>query len=457
MSTQPQYIGRMVAHDSSLGSLIRRLRNEKGLGLKPLARLLNVTHSHLSRVERGETYPSLDLLHRVAKALNLDREELELRAGVLPSDIASIFSNHPHEAALVVRESFASSCTPRPRARTAAGRHEDRNGTVQAAGLALASLPKPAVSTDLGALFQVDCLEFLRALPDNSVDVVFADPPFNLGKDYGPTIPDKRRDDEYIAWSREWLLESARVLSPGGALFVFNLPKWLVYYGTVLNCQGMTFRHWIACRMPKSLPIPGRLSPAHYGLLYYTKGKPRVFNKVYVPIPSCRHCGGDLRDYGGHRKFLNAKGLNLMDVWDASEDVWSEVPASAPHRRGYWREADEIWDDIPPVRHSKYKLRGANELAPVMLERIVAFSSGFGDLVVDPFAGTGTTLYAAEKLGRRWLGSELGDVEAARRRMNDLRSGERSSWESARGHSKKYRHGRALHGDQLTLGTAGSD
>ncbi len=276
-------------------------------------------------------------------------------------------------------------------------------------------------------------MALLRSLPDESADLVFADPPFNLGKDYGKGIGDRRKDDDYLTWSREWLLESTRVLKPGGALFVFNLPKWLIHYGAVLGYHGMQFRHWIACRMPKSLPIPGRLSPAHYGLLYYTKGKPRAFNKVYTPIPACRHCGGDIRDYGGHRKYLNVKGLNLMDVWDAPEDVWDNVLDNGASNRLQWREADEIWDDIPPVRHSKYKLRSANELAPVMLERVVAFASNKDDVVVDPFAGTGTTLYAAERLGRRWIGGDIADLRPATKRLKDLLAGETSSWESARG------------------------
>ena len=404
-----------------VGARIRELRHAKGMGLKPLAREVGVTHAHLSRVERGEVQPSLDLLSRLAQALHVESEELSLQAGSLPSDIATIFADHPREAAMVVRETFTPYAVTPVKSREKSPKTE------------LSSLPKPVHRTALGNLYRADCLVLLRSLSSDSVDLVFADPPFNLGKDYGRGISDKRKDDDYLTWSRDWLLESARVLTPGGALFVFNLPKWLIHYGAVLGYHGMQFRHWIACRMPKSLPIPGRLSPAHYGLLYYTKGKPRVFNKVYTPVPACRHCGGDIRDYGGHRKYLNAKGLNLMDVWDAPEDVWEDVEDGGTSKRTQWREADEIWDDIPPVRHSKYKLRNANELAPVMLERVVAFASNPGDLVVDPFAGTGTTLYAAEKLGRRWIGADIGDLRPATKRLEDLRAGESAAWESARG------------------------
>lgn len=288
----------------------------------------------------------------------------------------------------------------------------------------------------LGQLYHGDCLPWLRAIRSESVDMVFADPPFNLGKDYGKGISDELASTHYLAWSREWLEECTRVLRPGGALFVFNLPQWLIEYGAFLNQQGLSFRHWIAMRMPKAFPRGQRMSPAHYGCLYYTKGSPKTFNRIYVPIPTCRHCNGEIRDYGGHRKALNEKGLNLMDVFDAPEEVWED--AAAPQPRGVgWTPAEEIWDDIPPVRQGRYKLRGANELAPLMLERLVAMATVEADIVLDPFGGSGTTFYAAEKLRRRWLGIELGDTAPAIRRLKDLAVGIQADWETARGPKQK--------------------
>ncbi len=297
-----------------------------------------------------------------------------------------------------------------------------------------------------GALYHGDCLELLRSLPDSSVDMVFADPPFNLGKRYGEGISDQLRADEYLMWSKSWLAESVRVLAPGGALFVFNLPRWLVEYGAFLNQNGMTFRHWIAMRMPKAYPRGQRLSPAHYGCLYYTKGEPKTFNRIYVPVQTCRHCGKEIRDYGGHRKALNDRGINLMDVIDAPADVWVDAPDVLPRGQA-WTEGDDIWDDIPPVRHSKYKTRGANELAPLMMERLIGLATNRGDLVVDPFGGSGTTYYAAERLERRWLGTEIGDVSAAIRRLSDLAEGVDVRWERARGAARK----RTVAKDQLGL------
>jgi len=150
-----------------------------------------------------------------------------------------------------------------------------------------------------------------------------------------------------------------------------NLPKWLIEFGHYLNSlPSMTLKHWIAVDKAHSLPIPNRLSPSHYGLLYYIKGeKPRAFNRdlVRTALQTCRHCGKDVKDYGGHKKYLNPKGLNLTDVWD----------------------------DVPPVRHRKYKNRPANELAPIVLERVILLTTEEGELVCDPFAGGGVTAYVA--------------------------------------------------------------
>ncbi|WP_129633786.1 DNA-methyltransferase [Candidatus Oscillochloris fontis] len=295
--------------------------------------------------------------------------------------------------------------------------------------------------TDHGQLFQGDCRALLQDLPDACIDMIFADPPFNLGKDYGKNISDSMRRDEYLAWSKEWLMESVRVLKPGASLFVFNLPMWLIEYGAFLNTQGMSFRHWVACRMPKAFPRGKKLSPAHYGLLYYTKGEPTTFNKIYVPIPTCRHCGKEVRDYGGHRNKLNERGLNLMDVFEDPDEIW--IPASEidHEHTQLWTDAEDVWDDIPPVRHGKYKTRTANELAPIMLERLIALSTNPDDVVFDPFGGSGTTYYAAEKMHRRWLGIEIGDTDAAIRRMRDYQDGIYVEWESARGNGAKRRNG----------------
>ena len=183
----------------------------------------------------------------------------------------------------------------------------------------------PIFSTALGAMFEGDCLEVLGQVETESVDLAFADPPFNLGKKYSSKINDALGDTEYIQWCQSWLNEMVRTLKPGGSLFLWNLPKWNMPLGAYLQRQ-LTFRHWISVDIKYSLPISNRLYPSHYSLLYFVKGKkPAIFHPDRLPIQCCRHCGGELKDYGGYKDKMNPKGGSLS----------------------------HIWTDIPPIPHTK--------------------------------------------------------------------------------------------------------
>jgi site-specific DNA-methyltransferase (adenine-specific) len=170
---------------------------------------------------------------------------------------------------------------------------------------------RPKLITPHGVLYNCDCLDLMRSLPTESVDCVFADPPFNLGKEYYNGKSDLLAEDHYLDWCRLWITESIRLLKPGGAIFIYNLPRWAYQMAAYLEEQCMEFRHWIAVSMKGTFPRGNKLYPAHYALLYFTKGIPKRFNRVRLPIPTCRHCGKDIKDYGGHRKYLNPAGLNL--------------------------------------------------------------------------------------------------------------------------------------------------
>jgi site-specific DNA-methyltransferase (adenine-specific) len=154
---------------------------------------------------------------------------------------------------------------------------------------------------------------------------------------------------------------------------------------------GLDFRHWIAIEMSASFPIAGRLHPSHYGLLYFTRGKPKTFRRIRTPIAKCRHCGEEVKDYGGHRKAMNPRGVTLKDVWT----------------------------DVPPVRHWKFKskARRANALSTKVLDRVIEMSTAPGDVVLDPFGGSGTTFAVCESKGRRWLGMEIDFAGEIRERL----------------------------------------
>jgi site-specific DNA-methyltransferase (adenine-specific) len=230
-------------------------------------------------------------------------------------------------------------------------------------------------------LYKGDCLKLLPFVYDETVDIIFADPPFNLAKEYGDKVNDSRPDFEYIEWCKKWIKECIRILKPGGAIFIYNLPKWNIIFGNHLIESGLDFRHWIAINIKLSLPITGRLYPSHYSLIYYTKGKPNTFNKIRTPIDRCRHCGEEIKDYGGHRGAMNPKGVNLTDVWN----------------------------DITPVRHWKFKSRKRklNQLSTKILERVINMSTQIGDIVLDPFGGSGTTYDVCERIRRHWIGIEI--------------------------------------------------
>jgi site-specific DNA-methyltransferase (adenine-specific) len=249
----------------------------------------------------------------------------------------------------------------------------------------------PVYRTDKGALFRGDCLEVLPHLRDACVDTVFADPPFNLGKDYGAKVNDRRHKDEYLDWCRRWIHQCVRVLKPGGSLFLYNLPRWNLLLGAYLDEQGMELRHDITVIMKLGLPIRGRLYPAHYSLLYHTKGQPKTFHRIRTPVELCRHCGGEIKDYGGHRDAMNPNGVTLTDVWT----------------------------DIPPVRHWKFKSknRKVNALSTKLLDRVVEMSTDPGDVVLDLFGGSGTTFAVCERKNRRWLGIEIESTEVIVERL----------------------------------------
>jgi len=250
---------------------------------------------------------------------------------------------------------------------------------------------QPYLTTMHGALFHGDCIDVMRAMKSESIDCVFADPPFNLGKDYKNGFKDMVSQEQYFTWSEQWILGCCRVLKPGGAFFLYALPEIAVRFAALLH-ERLVFRHWIAMSMKGTYPRGKKLYPAHYALLYYTRGEPKTFNRVRLPVPTCRHCGKEIKDYGGHRNKLNPAGLNLTD----------------------------FWDDTSPNRHKKFKVRpGVNELKLVIPERAILISTEPGDFVFDPFGGGGSTYQVAEKHRRNWIGIELYDCHHIATRLRE--------------------------------------
>ncbi len=124
----------------------------------------------------------------------------------------------------------------------------------------------------INQILKGDCLKLFKSIPNNSVDCIFADPPFNLNKKYNSHI-DKLVETEYLDWCKSWIDECLRVLKDSGFIFLHNIPKWLTFYANFLNYKAV-FRHWISWDA-MTAPMGKTLQPAHYGILFYSKTNDR--------------------------------------------------------------------------------------------------------------------------------------------------------------------------------------
>lgn len=222
-----------------------------------------------------------------------------------------------------------------------------------------------------------DCLSLLKKIPDESVDMAFADPPFNLKKKYN-SYKDKLEFQEYVSWCGDWIREMVRVTKPTGAVFVHNIPKWLSYYVQFLN-EHADFKHWIAWQAPTS-PMGKSLQPGHYGILFYVKNrKTAKIYEIRMPHERERKSYYLRKDYGGKKSGLHPFGPLVSDVWT----------------------------DIHRIKHNKYRDEHPCQLPVPLLERLVLMTTDENDVVLDPFMGTGTTAVAAKKLGRNFIGFDL--------------------------------------------------
>ena len=220
-------------------------------------------------------------------------------------------------------------------------------------------------------------MAFLKTIPDDCIDVCFADPPFNLENKY-TAYKDQKLGGEYIRWCEEWINELVRITKSTGSIFVHNIPKWLTYYADILN-RSAHFRYWIAWDA-MSNPLGKTLLPSHYGILFYSK-KPKdyKFYEIRSPHKRCRKCREPAKDYGGKKDQMHPFGALVGDVWS----------------------------DIHRIRHNSRRDRHPCQLPLPLLERIILMSSDPSDIILDPFMGTGTTAVAAKTLGRRFIGIEI--------------------------------------------------
>ncbi len=202
----------------------------------------------------------------------------------------------------------------------------------------------------------------------DSVDLIVADPPYNIGKDYGNNH-DVQGFDEYLSLSRNWLGQARRVLKPTGTLYVFMGFRFISYLYDILDRElKMFFNTWIVWHYTQGMGKTKGFSPRHDDILMFTKSKDFKFNLDSIRVP---------QKY--YRDRNNMRGANPGDVWE-----FSHVHYCNENRQD----------------HPTQKPEG-------IIERMVLASSDEGDLVVDPFSGSGTTLRVCQQLNRRAIGIEV--------------------------------------------------
>lgn len=256
-----------------------------------------------------------------------------------------------------------------------------------------------------------DCLELLRRLPEGSVPLAFADPPFNIG--YAYDVYDDRQDSEkYLRWTQEWMKEVVRVLSPTGTFWLAIGDEYAAEAKIIAQKElGLTCRSWVIWYYTFGVNCVRKFSRSHAHLFHFLKDASQfTFNDAEIRVPSARQLV-----YADAR--ANPKG-RLPD------DTWILRPQDVPE--GFTPDQDTWY--FPRVAGTFKERAGFHgcQMPEQLLGRIINCSSNPGDLVLDPFAGSGTTLAVAKKLGRQWIGFDVSEnyVSQARARLDAIRVGE---------------------------------
>ena len=242
------------------------------------------------------------------------------------------------------------------------------------------------MTDNLIELINDDAISHMKKIASNSIDLIIADPPYNLGKDYG-NDSDTKIFEDYINFSKEWTTEANRILKPTGTLYVFMGFRFISYLYQILEKeQKLNFNNWICWHYTQGIGKKKGFSPRHDDILMFTKSKNFTFNLDDVKIPQ-----------KFYRSINNMRGANPGDVWE-----FSHVHYCNENRQN----------------HPTQKPEG-------LIERLILASSNVNDNILDPFSGSGTTLRVAQQLKRNCIGIEINEmyVEQTKLRLQKEFSG----------------------------------
>ncbi|MDE0862229.1 MAG: DNA methyltransferase [Rubripirellula sp.] len=248
---------------------------------------------------------------------------------------------------------------------------------------------------------QGNCIEKLRQLESGSVDLVFADPPFNIGYSYD-IYDDQRTTTDYLEFCEAWIREVHTALKPSGTFWLAIGDEYAAELKVLSQNLGFHTRSWVIWYYTFGVNCVRGFSRSHTHLFHFVKDPDNfTFNGEN---PAVRVASARQLVYADSR--ANTKG-RLPD------NTWILRPQDAP-APGFSPSHDTwFFSRVAGTFKEREGFHGC-QMPEQLLGRIVRVSSNPGDLVVDPFGGSGTTLAVAKKLGRQWMGFELSKEYVAR-------------------------------------------
>jgi DNA modification methylase len=250
-----------------------------------------------------------------------------------------------------------------------------------------------------GDIYQGDCLDLLGRMDTGTVHLAFADPPFNIGYDYD-TYDDRRTTDDYLAWSKQWMGEIGRVLRPDGTFWLAIGDEYAAELKVMATRElGLVCRSWVVWYYTFGVNCKYKFSRSHAHLFHFVKDPAAfTFNLDAIRVPSARELV-----YADKR--ANSAGRLPDDTWVLRPQ---DLPAGFGPEENTWY--------FPRVCGTFKERSGWHgcQMPEQLLGRIIRACTNEGETVLDPFAGSGTSLAVAKKLGRQFLGFELSEAYAAR-------------------------------------------
>ena len=250
-----------------------------------------------------------------------------------------------------------------------------------------------------------DSLSRLSELPVGSVDLAFADPPFNIGYEYD-VYQDSRGKADYLTWTEKWLAGVTRVLKPTGSFFVAIGDEYAAEMKVRMDAAGLHLRNWIVWHYTFGVSCTKKFNRSHAHIFYYVVDPKRcTFNPNAVRVPSARQT-----TYADRR---------ANPVGKLPDDTWYLRPQESDE---HFAADSDSWHLSRVCGTFRERTGHPCQMPEAVLERIVKVASNPGDVVLDPFAGSGTTLAVAKRLRRQFLGIELSEdyAEAVRDRLRTV-------------------------------------